>query len=69
MPSTVIGDIEYEPDRERLIVTFVSGRAYEYFDVPLAVFAAFQSASSRGAFFNAHIRDHYRCREINAAGG
>jgi thymidylate synthase len=69
MPSTVIADLEYEPDRRRLIVTFVSGRRYEYLDVPCDVFAAFQSATSKGTFFNARIRDRYRCREIVAGGG
>jgi hypothetical protein len=66
MPSSVIADFKYEPGRERLIVVFVSGRVYEYFDVPADVVAAFQSASSKGSFFNTCIRDCYRCREISA---
>jgi lysyl-tRNA synthetase class 2 len=64
MPSTAINDIEYETERQRLIVTFVTGRTYEYIDVPADVAASFQSAASKGAFFNAHIRDRYRFREL-----
>ena len=64
MPSTAIADIEYDSDQERLTVTFVTGRRYEYDDVPATVAADFQAATSRVAFFNEHIRDRYRFREI-----
>lgn len=67
MPSSVIADIDYEPERERLTVTFVTGRVYEYFDVPADVTASFQSAFSKGAFFNSRIRERYRCREVTPA--
>ena len=67
MPSSVIADIEYEPERERLIVSFMTGRVYEYRDVPADVAASFQSASSKGAFFNTEIRDRYPCREVTSA--
>jgi lysyl-tRNA synthetase class 2 len=67
MPSTAINDVEYEPDRECLTVTFVTGRIYEYFDVPPDEAAAFQSASSKGTYFNQHIRDRYRFHEITAS--
>ena len=64
MPSTAIADIDYDASREKLTVTFVTGRSYEYFDVPLDVADAFQHAGSKGAFFNRRIRDRYRFREI-----
>jgi hypothetical protein len=64
MPSTAIADIEYEAERDLLVVTFITGRVYEYRDVPADVAASFQSASSKGAFFNAEIRDRYVFREI-----
>ena len=64
MPSTAISDIDYDSSRETLTVTFVTGRVYEYFDVPLDVADAFQHAGSKGAFFNRKIRDCYKFREI-----
>ncbi len=67
MPSTAIRDIEYDPDDHRLLVTFVSGRVYEYLDVPTGIAACFEDAESQGAFFNRHIRDHYDFREITSA--
>jgi hypothetical protein len=66
MPSTAVADIEYDHARARLVVTFVTGRAYEYFGVPAEVAASFQSAFSKGTFFNGYIRDRYDFREIAA---
>jgi hypothetical protein len=67
MPSTVVADIDYDPERKRLAVTFMTGRVYEYVDVPVEVAASFQSAFSKGAFFNTYIRDRYDFREIAPA--
>ena len=68
MPSTAIADIEYDDKRQRLTVTFVTGRIYEYVDVPAEVAASFHSASSKGGFFNGYIRDRYDFREMTAVG-
>ena len=64
MPSTAIRDHSYDPATSRLTVTFVTGRIYVYEDVPAVIAANFDSAGSKGRFFNAHIRDRYRHREI-----
>jgi hypothetical protein len=67
MPSTAIADIKYDATRKRLAVTFVTGRIYEYVDVPAEVAASFQSAYSKGTFFNSYIRDRYDFRELTLA--
>jgi hypothetical protein len=64
MPSTAIRSMFYDPAKSALWVTFVSGRRYVYFDVPPAVFDAFRTAPSRGAFFNREIRDRYEFDEV-----
>jgi len=46
------------------MVTFATGRIYEYVDVPAEVAASFQSAFSKGTFFNGYIRDRYDFREL-----
>jgi hypothetical protein len=66
MPSTVIA-IDYDTERERLTVTFATGRIYEYVDVPAEVAASFQSAFSKGTFFNGYIRDRYDFRKLTLA--
>jgi KTSC domain-containing protein len=67
MPSTAIANVEYDRTRQRLTVTFVTGRMYEYIDVPSEVAASFQSAFSKGTFFNSYIRDRYDFRELTSA--
>ncbi len=67
MPSSAIADIAYNQDSKRLTVTFVTGRIYEYVDVPSDVASSFQSASSKGTFFNAYVRDRYDFRELTSA--
>ena len=64
MPSTVIRRFDYLPALRALDVEFVSGRRYRYADVPEDLAEAFRSAFSKGRFFNARIRDHYRCVEL-----
>ena len=60
MPSTVIHWFNYASQRRELVIQFHSGRRYAYLDVPEAVFLAMKLASSKGEYFNAHIRDRYR---------
>jgi len=67
MPSTAITNTAYDATRARLTVTFVTGRTYEYVDVPSEVAASFQSAFSKGTFFNSYIRDRYDFRELTPA--
>ena len=62
MPSTVIRRFEHFPERRELLVEFVTGRRYVYFDVPDETAAAMRAAFAKGRYFNAHIRDRYRCR-------
>jgi hypothetical protein len=64
MPSTAIRDLAYDPATRAMTVTFVTGRRYVYADVAPEVFVAFQTAPSKGAFFNAEIRDAYAYREL-----
>jgi hypothetical protein len=59
MPSSVIRSFDYDPADQRLDIEFVSGRRYSYLDVPEAVFDAMRRVTSKGAFFNRRIRDHY----------
>ena len=63
MPSTVIRSIDYESALSRLSVTFTTGRIYDYFAVPQNIADAFRSSFSKGAYFNANIRDKYPCKE------
>jgi len=64
MPSTVIRRFDYSPERRELLVEFVTGRRYVYLEVPAGEARALRGAFAKGRYFNAHIRDRYRFREI-----
>jgi hypothetical protein len=64
MPSTVIKSYEYLPEKKSLIITFVSGKKYEYFKVPEERFEEFKAAFSKGIYFNQYIKPFHSFREL-----
>lgn len=64
MPSTVIKQFDYVPERQELVILFTTGRRYLYADVPEEAVRQLRSAYSKGGHFNRHIRDRYSYREI-----
>jgi hypothetical protein len=61
--SSLIRSVAYGNDAT-LTVRFHNGAVYRYFTVPRAVLNAFLAASSKGAYFNHHIRDHFPYRRL-----
>jgi hypothetical protein len=57
--SSVIRFFRYDPRERALHITFTSGKAYTYLDVPPKVYDDFLKADSKGEFFNEEIRDQY----------
>jgi hypothetical protein len=64
--STAISDIDYDADRAKLLVRFISGEAYVYVGVPGEVHRSFVEADSKGRFFQAEIRDRYPFNRLDA---
>lgn len=52
--------VAYDEGKQILYLRFRSGDVYRYFGFPPAEYQAFLDAESRGRFFLAHIRDHFR---------
>ena len=65
MPSTVIRRFDYAPERRELLIEFTTGRRYVYSDVPEEEVKAMRAAFAKGRYFNAHIRDLYKYREVS----
>lgn len=61
--SSNLSSASYDPEVENLTVTFNSGRAYTYFNVPASVYRNLQTARSAGEFFARHIRSRYAYEE------
>jgi len=57
--SSAVLAVEHDAESKRMAIRFVSGETYVYDDVPRAVYEAFLAAPSKGAFFQAEIRDVY----------
>lgn len=64
--STAISDIDYDAERTKLLVRFVSGERYVYVGVPGEVHRSFVEADSKGRFFQAEIRDRYPFNRLDA---
>jgi hypothetical protein len=65
--STMIQEARYWPEDRALELSFVGGRRYLYLGVPLNTAKAFQTAPSKGAYFNERIKGRYRCHELASA--
>ncbi len=57
-------DAVYLPDQRELQITFKSGRAFAYGEVPQSMYDAFRASPSKGAFFNIAIRGRFQFREL-----
>lgn len=65
--SSALGRISYDKAAHLPHLRFVGGRRYAWSGVPRGAYDAFLAAASKGAIFNHHIRDRYRCREVRPA--
>lgn len=65
MPSTVVASMVYNEKRATLRVTYVSGKIYDYKNVPPEVYAEMRSAPSKGKFLNERIKGHYPFKKIS----
>jgi hypothetical protein len=59
--SSAIRAVGYDASTRRMKIQFEQGEAYDFCDVPEHVFRGLLAASSKGAYYNEHIRDLYQC--------
>jgi len=62
--SSALTNVTYNKDTRELDIRFVNGRTYRYSNVPSEIYEFLLKAESKGAFFNAQIRDKYDDREL-----
>jgi len=64
--SSALEQLNYDGAAQILRATFRgSGRTYVYRGVPQEIYDSLIFADSIGAYFNAHIRDHYPYEELH----
>jgi hypothetical protein len=65
MPSSVIRSYQYNPELQRLRITYLSGAIYEYTGVPPKVYQAMKAYQSKGTFLNREIKGRYPFEKVN----
>ncbi|MGL3822861.1 KTSC domain-containing protein [Sphingopyxis sp. R3-92] len=59
--STMIEHAAYDEAASVLCISFRESGKYLYHGVPRGIYEGLCGAESLGAFFNAHIKDRFRC--------
>jgi hypothetical protein len=59
--SSAVKRAEYDPTTKRLEIWFPEGHSYIYCGVTEQVYQGLLHTPSKGTYFNARIRDFYRC--------
>jgi hypothetical protein len=62
--SSVLASVLYLHHLRLLEIEFHSGLLYQYFDVPQQSYMELLTAESKGAYFNANIRNRFSCKQI-----
>jgi curved DNA-binding protein CbpA len=65
LTTTTSAIVDFEYKSQVLTVNFFDGNAYEYFDVPKAVYVKFINADSPGRFARRHIFGNYVYRSLS----
>jgi hypothetical protein len=55
--SSAIASIGYEKSSSTLEIEFITGTVYQYENVPENVYQGLITASSKGLYFDQHVRD------------
>lgn len=64
MPSSVIANIKYNAASMNLDIRFISGNIYRYKKVPAELYTKIIHASSKGKFFNEHIKGLFEFEQL-----
>jgi hypothetical protein len=59
--SSALKAVGYDPATQRMKIRFTSGKVYDFCGVPKHIHAALMKSSSKGTYYNAHIKDRYEC--------
>lgn len=64
--SSVIASLGYDDEARVLEVEFHTGRVYQYFLVPRALYENLLRADSKGSFFNLEVKPHFEAVELSS---
>jgi hypothetical protein len=64
MPSSVVRKFTYDPTSLTLRIYFVSGKVYDYKEVPEDVYLKMKNYKSKGQYLNFFVKPNYEFEEI-----
>ena len=59
--SSAILEIGYDEATGQMKIKFKQGKVYDFCQVPKYILQGLLESSSKGAYYNTHIRDNYQC--------
>jgi hypothetical protein len=59
--SSAINAVGYDPVSMQLHIRFKQGHTYIFCRVPQNIYDGLMSASSKGSYYDSHIRERYHC--------
>ncbi|MFI5160589.1 MAG: KTSC domain-containing protein [Sphingobacteriales bacterium] len=67
MPSTVIDQIEYDPENRTLKIVYISGQTYIYKEVPENIYKELKASQVKGRYLQFFIKDKFQFEKIAPA--
>lgn len=65
MPSTVIDKIDYDSVHRLLRISYISGHAYQYKDVPEQVYKELKASRVKGRYLRFFVKDKYPYERVD----
>jgi KTSC domain len=62
--SSMIRSVGYDPEAEVMRILFVSGKTFEYRQVPSDVYGELMASGSKGSYMRGEVIDCYPTREL-----
>lgn len=62
--SSMIHAVGYDPDRQMLEVIFNSGKIYQYFEVPEALYDELMQSDSKGSYLRSFVIDCFPYQQL-----
>lgn len=59
--SSAIEAVGYDPESLRMKIRFTGGNVYDFCRVPENIYRGLMAASSKGTYYNDHIKERYKC--------
>jgi hypothetical protein len=59
--SSALQAVGYDPATRQMKIAFAQGNIYDFCGVPQRVHEALMRATSKGIYYNEHIKDRYPC--------